>query len=930
MEEIYLSLDLETTGLKPESDEIIEIAAVKFRGDEVVDTFHTLVNPGCSLPYRVTLLTGITEVETGAAPLFFQVAEGLTFFLGPHPIVGHNIAFDLRFLSAKGIELSNLTYDTLDLARILLPGLGDYSLTAVARQLGFTPFSPHRALSDATMAKGVFSALLDRAAELAPPVIAELVRLTAATPWPLRPLFLDIEKAKGRDGSHPGGGELVRADVAGGGGGSLIPEAIKKPLDTGELTSLLERGSPLERSFPGFEYRSQQVMMMQAVAQALNDDHHLIVEAGAGVGKSMAYLLPSIFFALRNKARVVISTDTISLQEQLMNKDIPQLLQALDLSGQLQVALLKGRGNYLCLRRWNSLRQSQILSPEEFRLLLRTIVWLSSTESGDRAEIHLLGSDNSVWNKVSALEEHCPASQCDYYGDCFLYRARSRAEGAHLVVVNHALLLSDSASERKVLPDYRHLIIDEAHNLEEEATHQLGFQMAQRALFDFLDRLSRRLGGEVYSGILSEISHSTGASRLAPSRRKDIKQLLEVLQEQVEGAWSRTSRFLESLAHLVKSHFEDQGEYERRLRLTVNIRSQPAWRGVELAWEDILLALKGIDDALGWLHEALKGSVEAGVPNYDHLVAEVDSLLYDSYQLQQQVNAIVVSPQRGNVYWISLSGQNEAVSLHASPLEVGQILERSLFSRKDGVVLASATLSTEGSLEYLKGRLGLREARELSIGTPFNYLTSTMIYTPQDIPEPGKGGYQQGVEKSLVELCCATRGRTLVLFTSYAALRATYAAIQAPLEKEGLLILGQGIDGAPKQLLATFRSSPMCVLLGTSSFWEGVDVVGEALSVLVIVRLPFSVPTDPIFAARSEMFPDAFNQYALPQAILRFKQGFGRLIRSKQDRGVVVVLDRRLETKYYGAAFLNSLPLCTVRWGSSRDMAREVRWWLEG
>jgi len=256
------------------------------------------------------------------------------------------------------------------------------------------------------------------------------------------------------------------------------------------------------------------------------------------------------------------------------------------------------------------------------------------------------------------------------------------------------------------------------------------------------------------------------------------------------------------------------------------------------------------------------------------------------------------------------------------------VLEKSLFSQKDCTVLTSATLSTDGNFEYIKGSLGLREANELMIDAPFDYMASTMIYLPQDIPEPDKAGYQEGVRQSLVELCRATQGRTLALFTSHAALRTIYSAIKAPLEEEDILVLGQGIDGSLRKLLNSFKANPQSLLLGTAALWEGIDVVGRALSVVVIARLPFNVPSDPIFSARSELFDDPFNQYAIPQVALKFKQGFGRLIRSQHDRGVMVVLDRRLQTKPYGKVFLQSLPRCTVKSGRLRQMPQEVIGWL--
>jgi DNA polymerase-3 subunit epsilon/ATP-dependent DNA helicase DinG len=298
--------------------------------------------------------------------------------------------------------------------------------------------------------------------------------------------------------------------------------------------------------------------------------------------------------------------------------------------------------------------------------------------------------------------------------------------------------------------------------------------------------------------------------------------------------------------------------------------------------------------------------------------------------VSQRINSLISHPDADSIYWLTVNTGTSAVAMYSAPLNVGKLLEKSLFSSKDCVILTGATLSTEGNFDYLKGRLGLEYAEELLLGSPFDYPNAALIYIPNDIPEPGSAGYQRAVEKVLLDLCCACRGRTLVLFTSHSALRTTQAAIQAPLEEEGILVLGQGVDGSPKQLLATFKNNPQTVLLGTASLWEGIDVGGEALSVLAIARLPFNVPTEPIFAARAELFDDPFNQYAIPQATIRFKQGFGRLIRSKTDRGAVIILDRRLQTKRYGTVFLDSIPTSTVVRGPSRDLPTAVTKWLKG
>ncbi len=926
--QIYVSLDLETTGLDPKRDRIIEIGVVKFQGKEVLDTFHTLVNPRHPLTYYIRLLTGITPKELETAPLFSAVSAELVAFIGSYPIVGQNITFDLNFLGSQGVTFPNTTYDVREVASILLPQLQNHSLPMLAKQLEVSYEVHHRALDDAIAAKEVFLALLDKASQLDLRLIAEINRLTMTSNWSWRSFFLELEGARMGNVSLWDRGDweadfVPHMDLAQ--RNPLVSDSIAKPLDLSWLSSLLGEHGHMAKTFPAFEYRPGQVSMMQAVAGALNNGQHLIVEAGTGIGKSIAYLLPAIFFALENNTHIIISTNTINLQEQLINKDIPDLLQALGrvkthLNSNLQVAQLKGRTNYLCLRQWNSRRKSPRLPWEEVRFLLRLLVWLSSTSTGDRAELNLSGNEVYLWKRICASDDNCVIEHCPYYpSSCFLYRARHKTEEAHLVVVNHALLLSDLVKSRGILPEYSHLIIDEAHHLEEEATERLGYQISQQDIRDYLDHFGDR------GGLVFRLRNYLRTTSIAALRRREIEQRIEGVEEQVKIARTRLFRLFEVINYFIHLQPEERGEYERWLRLTQEVRTQPGWAEVEVCWENLNLELGGIEGGLSELYTMLED-----LPHREDLntsLAEISSLRQQLWGLRSQTDSIIAGPEASQVYWFSSRGQGN-LYLHAAPLHVGQVLEKSLFSQKDCIVLTSATLSTEGNFEYVKSSLGLREAKELVIDAPFDYMASALIYLPRDIPEPDKASYQPMVEQSLVELVRTTRGRTLALFTSRAALGTTYAVVKAPLEEEGILVLGQGIDGSPKQLLNNFKANPRSLLLGTASLWEGIDVVGKVLSVLVIARLPFSVPTDPVFSARSELFEDPFNQYAIPQAALKFKQGFGRLIRSRDDRGVMVVLDRRLQSKPYGGIFLQSLPKCTVKSGSLKQMPQEVVEWL--
>jgi len=395
------------------------------------------------------------------------------------------------------------------------------------------------------------------------------------------------------------------------------------------------------------------------------------------------------------------------------------------------------------------------------------------------------------------------------------------------------------------------------------------------------------------------------------------------LQRNADKTRIRLSQSFDRLGDILQSYGEGQGEYDLHLRLTKAIRAQPAWSEVESDCERLGLALVDIARGLEKVYAELED-----LPHQKALKLETLSLLNVNEELRRQMNSLVFHPEANSIHWLSLRRRGNSISLCSAPLNVGQILNDLLFSQKDSVVLTGATLNTEGNFRYLKGCLGIEDTEELLLGSPFDYLQAAMVYLTSDIPEPGRVGYQEAVERALVLLCRATQGRCLILFTSHSSLRATQAAIQNPLEEEDILVLGQGVDGSPRRLLSILRTNPRTVLLGTASFWEGIDVVGEALSVLVMVRLPFSVPSDPIFAARSETFDDPFKEYTIPQAAFKFKQGFGRLIRSKNDRGVMVILDRRLGTRNYGSFFLSSLPPCKVKRGPSRNLPTAVKRWL--
>ena len=926
-DEVHVALDLETTGLDAARDAIIEVGAVKFRGDLVLDTFQTFINPGRPIPEFVQRLTGISPGEVSRAPFFSSVSEDLRAFLEAHPVVGHNIAFDLAFLTSHGLSLANPAYDTWDLASVLSPKVMDYSLASLTASLGQEHPGPHRALEDARATRQVFLALLRKAAALDPGLLDYISSLAARSRWAIAPLLLRLEGDTATGGRTTAFG-LTGLDLDSLTSRSERPErrasdSSLSSLDEGAMVDLLGPTGPFARAFPGFEYRPQQAQMLEAVAQAFNQSKHLAVEGGTGVGKSMAYLLPAVIFAVARGERVVVSTNTINLQEQLLHKDIPALVQVLEESGLLtkdlvKVAPLKGRSNYLCLRRWNYLARSENLSVEDARLLSKTAIWLQDTVSGDRGEVNLAGRDAFTWNRISAGEKGwCPGLRGG--SPCFLRSARERAEQAHIVAVNHALLLSDLVHGGSLIPDYQYLVVDEAHNLEDEATRQFGFELEQEHLNEEMELQGR---------LITQVRLAFRAERLAAGVRQEGERVvseMEAMAPRLRDSWARlwaaAERFLSSGHAEVDRHSQ--------VLLTHDARAQGAWSDLELAGENVDVGLEEAIQRLGRLHRFLESTPLPAAGDLDPLVMEAATAQDNLERLQSQLRTVLGVPDDSHILWIARDPSKGEIAFHAAPLEVGTTLAEQLFARKECIVLASSTLSTQGSFDYFRERVGLPEdSADLLVGSPFDYEKAALLLIPEDMPQPSAEGYLEAMSRVLVDLARSLGGRTMALFTSYAALRGVSQQVRAPLQAEGIQVLAQGTDGSPRQLMRRFVENSQSLLLGTSSFWEGVDLTGGVLKALVLTRLPFQVPTDPIVKARSEQYEDPFKQYSIPQAVLRFRQGIGRLIRNKGDKGTIVVLDRRITGRSYGRTFSESMPPCTLKPCSLRTVGALAAQWV--
>lgn len=925
-----VALDIETTGLDPRRDAIIEIGAVRFNGRRVEREWSTLINPGRPIPPYITQLTGITNEMVAHAPPIRAVVADLARFVGDDPILGHNVGFDISFLKRYGLFELNDVIDTYEMAAILLPSAGRYNLGALAQTLAVPLPATHRALDDALVTHGVYLRLHELALDLPIDLLQEIVRGGESLDWKGYRAFLEALQCRSKEAMRSrqvfqDEGEILYAQWQEPLSSPLQPSELLHPLDVEEVAAILEHGGAFSKYFPQYEYRLQQVEMLRAVAQAFSEGRHLMVEAGTGVGKSLAYLIPAAYWAVQNNARVIVSTNTINLQDQLMNKDIPDVRAALDLD--LRAAVLKGRSNYLCPRRLESLRRRGPQSAEELRVLAKVLVWLLRSSSGDRGEINLNGAiEQEIWTRLSAENEECSVEQCiQRFGNtCPFYRARQNALGAHLVIVNHALLLADVATGNRVLPDFDYLIVDEAHHLEEATTNALSFRVSQLEI----ESLMRELGGPT-AGILGW--YLTRVKEvLRPADFALIHRLVQHATDLAFAFENQSRQFFLAIGSFLFEQAEgrDIGPYPYQERILPGTRKQPGWSASETAWEEAHQSLASLLEVLGQLTQTLAGLIEYLPEDGQDLYGFLGNLYRRLDELQNHLNSIVFKPDLDRIYWAEIQPDGKRISLNAAPLHIGPLMEKHLWHDKSSVILTSATLTAAGEFDYLRGRLYAADADELALGSPFDYESAALLYLVNDIPEPSeKAAYQRAMENGLVKLCCATEGRALVLFTSYAQLRSTAQVITPLLVRHGILVFEQGEGASPHTLLETFRSAEKAVLLGTRAFWEGVDVPGEALSVLVITKLPFDVPSDPIVAARAETFEDPFFEYTLPEAILRFRQGFGRLIRTQSDRGVVAIFDKRVLTKTYGRAFLESLPPCTVQVGPMAQLPQlAVRW----
>ncbi len=967
----FVVIDLETTGLDPTQDKIIEIGAIRFVNGEEKETFETLINPERPIPDFITKLTGINDGDVADSPKIADKFEDLQLFIGHSPLIGHQVNFDISFLeyhlrhlhqdfdnwendAQKFKYLTNLRMDTLFLSRIFLPFLPRFKLGTVAGYFGIDLERAHRAIDDARATGLIFLELIARTLACDIPLLRTIIRLLYRKSARVKNYFqpiLETKLALNIEVSSAGVAENVtyaqefyniigEADYS---VESMDVEIANQPIDDQKIVRYLSHEGTLSQLIDNYEERGQQVTMAKQVAESFNNGNFLITEAGTGTGKSMAYLLPAVEWAVtnrENRERVIISTNTKNLQEQLFFKDIPTVYAISD--QKFKAVLLKGKSNYLCLDKWKAtlIDMDQRLTAAERSRILPLLLWAEQTQTGDISENSgfQLNQNIGLWAKLIAENNYCPGRSCKFYNDCFLMRARNNARRADIVVVNHSLLFSDVVTDNSILGEYHNLVIDEAHNIEKTAADYLGIRFNwwsfRNAYYKLYEEEPRK------AGALVQLEFRMSQTHLPDHISSQLFKRISRLKTECIGLKRATRAFFNELSQALRQKYTNSGENgndEKKIRYHKNFRQ----------FKD-----------LGDLIEELKAFLQSVKRRLSDLLEIFVDIYADSFQFQDQIHRELISIESElehlceafdfclkaesdqHVYWLELPFRKESndVTFYAVPLNIAELLKNHVYDNLNTAVFTSATLTVSESFKYFKQRVGLnlvknRDIQSTILGSPFDYDNQIMLGISDYLDDPRSERFVDQLAELIKETHKNHSTGMLALFTSYATLNHLYQQLKQYFEGEKILLLAQGKSGSRTNIINQFREYQNSILFGTDSFWEGIDVPGEALELLVITKLPFDVPTEPLIAARMEKIKQSggnpFMDYAVPEAIIKFRQGFGRLIRHKDDFGAVVVCDNRLSRMQYGSQFINSLPVEASIFRDKNDLIQGLNDWFK-
>ncbi|WP_166239452.1 ATP-dependent DNA helicase DinG [Paenibacillus turpanensis] len=952
----FAVLDFETTGDQP-GDEAIQVGLVIIEDRKITTQFSSYIKPSIAIPPFITGLTGITEEDVADAPSLEDVLIDMVPLISGSTLVAHHASFDLSFLqrslqSCGYMPFDGRVLDTVDWLRLLYPTLSSLQLSFVSKAFDITHDRPHQADSDAEATAHIWLKCLEKLDDLPLVTLQRVVYLFEGSLHPTtedllwflhtnleereREGFVDNPKYRYYRQFALSGQEWTDDD---------------KTEFTEEQEQLLEEGfdafadrirEALKERLQSFEDRPAQDQMMGEVHAAFDADKHLLVEAGTGTGKSLGYLVPSIYYSLTTENKVVVSTHTITLQEQLFDRDIPLLHELFPVP--FRSALLKGRHHYLCLRKFE--QRVNTLDPaaskEERLAAAMMVVWLADTLRGDDDEIQLGLRGSDIWSSVASDTDSCLNRACPWFRSCFYHRARHEASQADVVITNHSLLFSDMKADHRLLPSYRHLILDEAHQVEEVASNHLGMDVHYFGLVNPLLRMMRDSKTGQLPALIMKLENAEQEQERAEAWASSLGQMLgsvQTIKEQWDLLYESLYTFASNSA--AADSLPEGGAIVFRLK-----QSEPpiGWDKMKETEENLYT---GLSDTLRKLEKVLNElkeyKDELDVQSY---LTDLNGTVKDLYRVRDATRFFVQMADKNYVYWMEMNPayKSKSLQLSAVPIDVSDLLREQFFGTKESVVLTSATLSIENSFQYVCEQLGLDAALEsgkakaVKLPSPFRYREQALVVIPRDFPivkgQAGEAEFVSRLIPSLAEAAKVTGGRMLVLFTSYKMLKQIYEPLKEALRGEGIGVLGQGQEGAGRnKLVRMFQQNSKTVLLGTSSFWEGVDIPGDALTCLAIVRLPFSPPNHPLVEARSEFLKkqnkNPFMKLSVPQAVIKFKQGFGRLVRTANDHGIVIIYDTRVLHTQYGKHFLYSLPGPKIEHMSADQMIVRMDQWLK-
>ena len=911
----YIAFDFETTGLSSENDRIIEIAAIKFEGGEAVDRFVTLVNPERPIDSFITDITGISNAMVSDAPIERNIVDNIINFLEDFPLVAHNISFDISFLNLlcdrydKNIVEHQL-YDTLQLARTFMFFHPTHSLGSIAEYFNLSAVGAHRAEADTENTGIIFQHLVHEAASYPLEVFSKIVAVSKNHDMHNKSLYININNYLKKEGNLKTG--LVESELD----KQLYSNAFvaQGNSNLSELTveDVFTEGGRLNKVMDTFEHRIAQQEYGEYVLETLNKEQsYCAIEAGTGLGKSMAYLFPALQKAFNNENEnpVVISCHTKHLQDQLFNKDLPLLAKALDVP--LHAIILKGRSNYICLTRLNWLitDAAQLLHKDEIESLFPIIVWLHVTQTGDLSECAGFWGCRpfKVAEMIQSEPGFCTTSLCAPNDGCYFGPIRQAVQDSQVIIVNHALLLSNM-NNPGLLPEYEAVIIDEAHNLVDVAYDQLTLEVNMfkvNAILDIMDpkTTSAKRWGQKIEMLFDD--------------NPEIKMHYKALQTGCETSRKNGLEFFKDLANSIADRINDKVPYPQHIMLENLLEGYnnvfPQIQEFELALAEVSEALKGI---LNQLQKLDPGKEELG---------EMNQLFERSLEaivaLQTEIALLTHDQQNSWVYWQQgqyRQGRGREKDLHVSvngaPIDIAEDLANTYFQSIKQCVLTSATLRVEESFDYFLQRTGLafldnEDVHTMEFHSPFYYEDQVRYYQFQ-----GKNGQNPSLIADVIYECHERYGkRIMALFTSRQALNHVYHELmKKPLGRK-LPVFAQVSGTSRYAMLKGMHRTKNGILLGTNAFWEGVDLPRDLLEILIISKLPFSVPTAPRVQAYSNMLQqqgrNSFMEFSVPEAVIRFRQGFGRLIRTIEDAGLFIVMDERVVKKRYGSAFSDAIPV---------------------